>query len=184
MTKLCCSNPKYSLLGALPFSIHLNDIFSLLRAMIFGIFLIIRRLLLLIKHWKNSRPNYEQIWEEIGKYKILLSSDFKQVNSTIEKILNFYNHFARNFLKINQIWSVQTRLAKLLYFDKKRLLFKTLFGSPFKYCHLVWIFRSRESNKAVNKRHLRPFSELPWKCLINQCIRWKLVTIYFIFNSL
>lgn len=86
----------------------------------------------------------------------------------LKKTPNVHNHFVRNILKMNQIWNVRSRLAKLLCFDKKQFFFKTFFGSLFKHCPLVWIFCSRESNNTVNKRHLRYFENYLWNVgLIN-----------------
>ena len=47
------------------------------------------------------------------------------------------------------------RVAKILPFNKRRLLFKAFIESQFSHCPLVWMFCSRTINSKINKLHYR-----------------------------
>ena len=49
--------------------------------------------------------------------------------------------------------SVLLRLSKFLCLDKRRTLFKFFIEAQFKYCPLIWMFCSRNSNKKINRLH-------------------------------
>ena len=49
-------------------------------------------------------------------------------------------------------------MSNFLSFNKRRILFKALVGSQFKYCLIVWVFHSRRTSNKINrlpKRALR-----------------------------
>ena len=45
------------------------------------------------------------------------------------------------------------RIARIIPFHKRRLLFKTFIESQFSYCPLVWMFCSKKMNKKINRLH-------------------------------
>ena len=74
-----------------------------------------------------------------------------------QQIINckFDSHIANTCFKVNQKLSVLSRLASLLTFDKKRILFTTFFESQFNYCPLTWMFCNKRTNDRINKLHKR-----------------------------
>ena len=46
-------------------------------------------------------------------------------------------------------------MRKYLDFDNLGILFKTFFEPQFKYCPLMWVFHSRNTNNKINKLNER-----------------------------
>ena len=95
---------------------------------------------------------YDHSWAKIGDDKIWESDEMKLLRVTIDNKLKFDNHIANVCFTTNQKLSVLSRLASLLTFDRKRILFKAFFESQFKYYPLIWMFCSR-----INKLNERGF---------------------------
>ena len=100
---------------------------------------------------------YDHSWAKIGDDKIWESDEMKLLRVTIDNKLKFDNHIANVCFTANQKLSVLSRLASLLTFDRKRILFKAFFESQFKYCPLIWMFCSRRANNTINKLNERGF---------------------------
>ena len=83
-----------------------------------------------------SGIKYEHSWVKIGDDKTWESTELKHLDVTIDNKLRFDSYIANIYFKANQKLSVLSRLAGLLTFDRKRILFKTFFESQFKYCPL------------------------------------------------
>ena len=79
----------------------------------------------------------------------------KFLGVTIDNELKFDKHVAEICAKGNRKLSVLLRLPKFLCLDKRRTLFKSLIEAQFKYCPLIWMFCSRNSNKKINRLHQR-----------------------------
>ena len=54
-------------------------------------------------------------------------------------------------IKANQKFGLLSRLASLLTLDRKRITFKAIFESQFKYCPLNWMFCSRRASISISK---------------------------------
>ena len=104
-------------------------------------------------HLLVSGTKYEHSWQKIGDDKIWKSNEVKLLGVTIDSKLKFDSRIANSCFKANQKLSVLSRLAGLLAFDRKRILFKAFFESQFKYCPLIWMFCSRTANNRIEKLH-------------------------------
>ena len=88
-------------------------------------------------HLLTSGTKYKHSWRKIGDDKMWESNEVKLLGVTIDDKLKFDSHNANICFKANENLSVLNRLASLLTFDKKRIVFKAFFESQFKYCPLT-----------------------------------------------
>ena len=84
-----------------------------------------------------SGTKYEHSWAKIGYDKIWESNKVKLSAISTDNKLKFDSPIANICFNVNQKLSVLSRLASLLTFDRKWILFKAFFGSQFKYCPLI-----------------------------------------------
>ena len=98
---------------------------------------------------------FEQIWIKIGDSKTWEKSMVKLLGVTIDNELKFDKYVAEICAKANRKLSVLLRLSKFLCLDKRRTLFKSFIEAQFKYCPLIWMFCSHNSNKKINRLHER-----------------------------
>ena len=91
----------------------------------------------------------EQVWANIRKDLIWKSNDVKLLGVTIDRNLKFGKHVLELCSEANQKLSSLSRMANLLSFNK-RALFKAFMESQFKYCPIVWMFHSRDTNNKIN----------------------------------
>ena len=106
-------------------------------------------------HLIVSGYKHEQVWANIGKNLIWGSNDVKLLGIAIDRDLKFYKHILKLCNKANQKISPLSRMAKLLSFNKRRILFKAFVESQFKYCPIVWMFHSRRTNNKINRLNVR-----------------------------
>ena len=88
----------------------------------------------------NIQSKYEHSWEKLGDDKIWESKEVKPLGVTVDNELKLDSHIANICFKANLKLSLFGRLARLLTFDKKQILFRTFLESQFKYCPLTWTF--------------------------------------------
>ena len=100
-----------------------------------------------------SSNKHEQVWAHIWKDLVWESNDVKLLAITIDRDLKFDKHVLKLCSKANQKLSVLSRMAKLLSFNKRRILFIAFVESQFKYCPIVWMFHSRLTNNKTNRLH-------------------------------
>ena len=98
---------------------------------------------------------FEQLWIKVGDNKTWEKSLVKLLGITIDNELKFDKCVAEICAKANRKLSVLLRLSKFLCLDKRRTLFKSFTEAQFKYCPLIWMFCSRNSNKKINRFHER-----------------------------
>ena len=99
--------------------------------------------------------NHVQVWVNIGKDLTWESNNVKPFGITIYRDLKFDKHVLKLCSKANQKLSALSRMAKLLFFNKRRTFFKAFVESQFKYCPIVWMFHSRHTNNKINMLHER-----------------------------
>ena len=75
-------------------------------------------------HLLVSGTKYEHSWAKIGDDKVWERNEVKRLGVTIDNKLKFDSHITNICFKANQKLSVLSRLAGLLTFDRKRILFK------------------------------------------------------------
>ena len=98
---------------------------------------------------------FEQLWIKVGDNKTWEKSLVKLLGVTIDNELKFDKYVTEICAKANRKLSVLLRLSKFLCLDKRRTLFKSFIEAQFKYCSLIWMFCSRNSNKKINRLHER-----------------------------
>ena len=91
-------------------------------------------------HLIVSGCKYEQVWANIDKDLIQEGNDVKLLGITIDRHLKFDKHFLKLCSKANQKLSALFIMAKMLFFNKRKLPFKAFVESQFKYCPIVWCF--------------------------------------------
>ena len=97
----------------------------------------------------------EHLWVKVGKEMIWESQAEKLLGMMVDKDLNFNSHLKALCKKVNQKVSALARIARILPFQKRRIILKTFIESQFSYCPLVWMFCSRSMNKKINHIHER-----------------------------
>ena len=98
---------------------------------------------------------YEQIWVQIGYDKIWENDKVDLLGITIESELKFDKHIENLCSKANRKLTILGRMSKYLSYQKKKILFKSFFESQFKYCNVVWMCHTRQSNNKINMLHER-----------------------------
>ena len=96
---------------------------------------------------------FEQLWIKVGDYKTWEKLFVKLLGVTIDNELKFDKYVAEICAKANRKLSVLLRLFKFLCLDKRRTLFKSFIEAQFRYCSLIWMFCSRNSNQNINRLH-------------------------------
>ena len=79
----------------------------------------------------------------------------KLLGMLVDKDLNFNSHLKVLCKKVNQKVSALARIARILPFQKRRIILKTFIESQFSYCPLIWMFCSRSMNNKINHIHER-----------------------------
>ena len=97
----------------------------------------------------------EHLWVRVGDEMIWESQAEKLLGMLVDKDLNFNSHLKVLCKKVNQKVSALARIARILPFQKRRIILKTFIESQFSYCPLVWMFCSRSMNKKINHIHER-----------------------------
>ena len=98
---------------------------------------------------------FEQLWIKVGDNKTWEKLLVKLLGVTIHNELKFGKYAAEISAKANRKLNVLLRLSKLLCLDKRRTLFKSFIEAQFKYCPLIWMFCSHNSNIKINRLHER-----------------------------
>ena len=106
-------------------------------------------------HFLLAGNTPEQIWAKVGEEIIWESTHEKLLGLVIDKKLNFNIHLAKLCKKVSAKVTALARMAKIIPFEKKRLLMKAFIESQFSYCPLLWMFCSRRMNRKINYIHER-----------------------------
>ena len=97
----------------------------------------------------------EFMFAEVGEERIWESLSEKLLGVTVDKGLKFNEHLQNVCKKASNKVTTLGRIARILPFHKRRLLFKTFIESQFSYCPLVWMFCSKKMNNKINRLHER-----------------------------
>ena len=97
----------------------------------------------------------EHLWIKVGEQVIWESNQEKLLGVDIDKELKFNKHLLSICKKARGKVTALARLAKLVSFEKKRILMNSFIESQFSYCPLLWMFCSREINRKINHIHER-----------------------------
>ena len=97
----------------------------------------------------------EYMFAEVGDEKIWESLSEKLLGVTVDKGLKFNEHLQNVCKKVSYKITALGKMARILPFHKRRIIFKTFIESQFSYCPLVWMFCSKKMNKKINRLHER-----------------------------
>ena len=103
----------------------------------------------------GPRTAAEQLYIEVGGQVIWESSQERLLGLTIEKSLKFQEHVSDICKKASPKLTALARLARIVPFDKKRLLMNSFIQSQFSNCPLLWMFCSKDLNNRINSVHKR-----------------------------
>ena len=92
---------------------------------------------------------------EVGEQVIWESLQEKLLGMNIDKQLKFQDHVRNVCKKASGKVTALNRLAKIMPFDKKRIMMNAFIESQFSYCPLVWMFCSKALNNKINSIHKR-----------------------------
>ena len=91
----------------------------------------------------------------VGEQVIWESPKERLLGLVIDKELNFDKHLMILGKKVSAKVTALARMAKMILFEKRRLLMKAFIESQSSYCPLVWMFCSRKMNKRIHFIHER-----------------------------
>ena len=97
----------------------------------------------------------EHLRLKVGEERIWESRSEKLLGVTVDKNMDFNVHLSQLCKKASQKVSALSRVARILLFNKRRIILKTFIESQFSYCPLVWMFCSRRMNRRMNYIHER-----------------------------
>ena len=106
-------------------------------------------------HFLISGHKYEHLWVNVDGAKLWESNSVTLLGAHIDSSLKFDKHITELCKKAGTKHFALSRLAKVLPFQKIRILMKSLFESQFSYCPLTWVFIYRGTNHKVNHLHER-----------------------------
>ena len=106
-------------------------------------------------HLLMSGNKKEQMWAKLDRDIIWESNNAKLLGITLDNKLKFDKHVYNFCSKANRKLSTLTRVAQFFPFKKKRVLFKAIIVSQFKYCPLLWMIHGRQINDKINKLYKR-----------------------------
>ena len=92
---------------------------------------------------------------QVGDQIIWESQKEKLLGVTIDKKLKFQTHLRNICKKTGANVTALMRLAKIMPFQKKRILMNAFIESQFSYCPLLLMFVSRSINNKINRIHER-----------------------------
>ena len=113
-----------------------------------------------------GKCHYMVIGSRDSSYEIILNNN-KITSSNEKKLLGilldskkksyrlFENHIGSLCRKADQKISALARLKNYLTSDQRNLLLNSIIKSQFTYCPLIWMYRSRYLNNALNNIHER-----------------------------
>ena len=106
-------------------------------------------------HFLLAGNTLEHLWVKVGEQVIWESAKERLLGLVIDKELNFDKHLMILCKKVSAKVTALARMAKIIPFEKRRLLLKAFIESQFSYCPLVWMFCSRKMNKRIHFIHER-----------------------------
>ena len=106
-------------------------------------------------HFLISGNLNEHLFVKVGDELIWESAEQKLLGVTIDKNLNFNSHLLKLCNNIGRKVTALARIAKLLPFNKRKLILNTFIDSQFSYCPLLWLFCSRKMDRKINRLHER-----------------------------
>ena len=82
---------------------------------------------------------------------VVIKCERKTLNLRLEFKLKIEKHVIGLCKRAGRKLSALKRLARILPFQKRRILIQSFFNSQFSYCLLIWMFINRGTNHRINK---------------------------------
>ena len=101
------------------------------------------------------RTSVEQLYIKVGNQIIWESSVERLLGLDIDNKLKFNKHLSEICKKTSLKVTALNRLAKIVPFERKRIILNSFIESQFTHCPLVWMYCSREMDKKINRIHKR-----------------------------
>ena len=102
-------------------------------------------------HLLIAGHKYENLWVDVGGTKIWEETTETMLGIQIENNLCFDKHVVGLCKRAGRKLSALKRLARILPFQKRRILIQSFFNSQFSYCPLTWMFINRGTNHRINR---------------------------------
>ena len=106
-------------------------------------------------HLLVAGNKHELTWASIGSEQIWETNEQRLLGIHIDRNLNFETHIKSICKEANIKLTAIARYARLLTFEKLRVLLKSFVESQFAYCPLAWMFHNRKINLKINRLHER-----------------------------
>ena len=107
-------------------------------------------------HFLIASHSPELLWIQVGEQIIWESLAKKLLGVTIDKSLSFSKHVEIICNNASAKVTALSRLIKIIYKEKKKLLMNAFIEAQFSYSPLIWMFCfSRRLNKRINHIHER-----------------------------
>ena len=97
----------------------------------------------------------EQMYVRVGGQVVWESVERMLLGVTVDKSLKFETHVNDICRSASGKLTALARLARIMPFNKKKLLMNSFVQSQFSYCPLLWMFCSRGLNDKINSIHKR-----------------------------
>ena len=97
----------------------------------------------------------EQIFVEVGGQVVWESLEKILLGVTVDKKMKFKTHVNNLCKNASGKLTALARMARIVPFDKKKILMNSFVRSQFSYCPLLWMFCSRGQNDRINDIHKR-----------------------------
>ena len=92
---------------------------------------------------------------EIDEKIIICTNLVKMLGTTTDSNLKFDTYVKSLCIRANMSVSAFSRVAGYLQQPQKMLLYNSFIMSNFRYCPLIWMFCGKNTNKKINKIHIR-----------------------------
>ena len=93
-------------------------------------------------HFLITGSRHEHLFAKVGDELIWTSAEEKLLGDTIDKNLNCNSHLSKLCKNVGQKVTALARIAKILAFDKRLILFNSFIELQFSNCPIIWMFCS------------------------------------------
>ena len=100
-------------------------------------------------------PKNSNIWIEIDDLVLVPKDNVKLLGINIDSELKFTDHVKSLCTKMSKKVTAFYRVARLLDYNKARLLYNAFILSSLNYCPLIWMFCWKTANREINKINKR-----------------------------
>ena len=103
----------------------------------------------------SIKTSVEHFYIKVGDEIIWESSEEKLLGLIIDNKLSFNDYLMDICKKASNKVTAMKRLARIVPFEKKRILMNSFVESQFSWCPLIWMYCSKTANDKINRIHER-----------------------------